>query len=46
MQLYRATALIAVIFIVLLCAGYAAADRDEQEQSSSSTPLRDSRIYF
>jgi len=46
MQLYRATALIAVVFIVLLSVGYAADDRHEQEQGSSGTPSRDSRIYF
>jgi len=40
MQLYRATALIAVVLIVLLSAGYAATDRVEQEQSSSSTQSR------
>lgn len=40
MQLYRATALIAVVLIVLLSAGYAAADRAEQEQSPSSTQPR------
>jgi hypothetical protein len=40
MQLYRATALIAVVLIVLLSAGYAATYRAEQEQSSSSTQSR------
>ena len=40
MQLYRATALIAVVLIVLLSAGYAAADRAEQEQGTSSTQPR------
>ena len=40
MQLSLATALIAVVLIVLLSAGYAAADRAEQEQSSSGTSLR------
>jgi hypothetical protein len=35
MQLYRATALIAVILIVLLSAGYAAAERTEQDQGLS-----------
>lgn len=36
MPLSRATALIAVVLIVLLSAGYAAADRAEQENSSST----------
>jgi hypothetical protein len=35
MPLSRATALIAVVFIVLLSAGYAAADRAEHEQAPS-----------
>ena len=39
MQLSLATALIAVVLIVLLSAGYAAGDRAEPEQSSSSTHL-------
>jgi hypothetical protein len=38
MQLSRATALIAVVLIVLLSAGYAAADRAEQETSMNSGP--------
>lgn len=37
MQLSLATALIAVVLIVLLSAGYAAADRAGEEQSASST---------
>jgi len=41
MPLSNATALIAVVLIVLLSAGYAAADRVEQETSSST---RDSRF--
>jgi len=36
MPLERATALIAVVFIVLLCAGYAGAERAEPE--SVTTP--------
>ena len=36
MQLYRATALIAVVLIVVLSAGYAAAERTELETSASS----------
>jgi len=35
MQLYRAIALIAVVMIFLLSAGYAAGERDEPEQASS-----------
>jgi hypothetical protein len=35
MQLYRATALIALVLIVLLSAGYAAEEHAEPEQSSS-----------
>jgi hypothetical protein len=35
MQLYRATALIAAVLIVVLSAGYAAAERTEQEQGLS-----------
>ncbi len=42
MQLSRATALIAVIFIVILSAGYAAAERSAQDQGLSATS-RDSR---
>jgi len=38
MQLSLATALTAVILIVLLSAGYAAAERTEVEQAPSSTP--------
>lgn len=35
MQLYRATALIALVLIVLLSVGYAAVEHTEAEQSSS-----------
>ncbi|MGH8690946.1 MAG: hypothetical protein ACREUS_07950 [Burkholderiales bacterium] len=42
MQLYRATALIAVVLIVVLSAGYAAAERAAQDQGISATS-RDSR---
>jgi hypothetical protein len=42
MQLYRATALIAVVLIVVLAAGYAAAERTEQEQGLSRTASQDS----
>ena len=35
MQLYHATALIALVLIVLLSAGYAAGEQTEPEQSSS-----------
>jgi len=35
MQLYRATALIALVMIFLLSAGYAAGEHDEPEQASS-----------
>ena len=35
MQLYRATALIAVMLIVILSAGYAAGEHGEPAQSSS-----------
>jgi hypothetical protein len=42
MQLYRATALIAVLLIVILCAGYAVAER---EQINNPGPVsRDSRL--
>ena len=37
MQLSRATALIAVVLIVVLSAGYAGAERSEQEKSVSGT---------
>ena len=43
MQLYRATALIALVMIVVLCAGYAATERGEQEQDFSRTASQDSR---
>ena len=42
MQLYRATALIAVLFIVVLSAGYAAAERSAEEQGLSSASSQDS----
>jgi len=42
MQLYRATALIAVVLIVLLSAGYAADERGEPEQDLSRTASVDS----
>jgi hypothetical protein len=42
MQLSRATALIAVVLIVVLSAGYAAAERAEQE-TSASAQLQDLR---
>ena len=35
MQLYRATALIALVLIVLLSAGYAAEEHEEPDQASS-----------
>lgn len=35
MQLYRATALIAVVLIVILSAGYAAAERSETDLSGT-----------
>lgn len=35
MQLYRATALIALVMILLLSAGYAADEHDGPEQASS-----------
>jgi len=35
MQLYRAIALIAVVMIFLLSAGYAAGEHDEPDQASS-----------
>jgi hypothetical protein len=35
MQLYRATALIALVMILLLSAGYAAGEHDQPEQASS-----------
>jgi hypothetical protein len=38
MQLYRATALIALALAVLLCAGYAAEEQTDLEQVSSLTP--------
>jgi hypothetical protein len=38
MQLSRATALIAVVLIVLLSAGYAGAERSEQEGFTLSHP--------
>jgi hypothetical protein len=37
MQLYRATALIAVVLIVLLSAGYAAGERDPQASSGTAS---------
>jgi len=37
MQLYRATALIAVVLIVILSAGYATAERAGQDQGVSAT---------
>jgi hypothetical protein len=43
MQLYRATALIALVMIVVLSAGYAATERSEQEQDFSRTASQDSR---
>lgn len=43
MQLYRATALIAVVLIVLLSAGYAAVDRAEHEQEQEQSSF-DSRF--
>jgi hypothetical protein len=42
MQLYRATALIAVVLIVVLSAGYASAERGEQDSGLSSTSSQDS----
>lgn len=36
MQLYRATALIAVVLIVLLSAGYAAGEHSAEEQRAQS----------
>jgi hypothetical protein len=42
-QLYRATALIALVMIVVLSAGYAATERSEQEQDFSRTASQDSR---
>jgi hypothetical protein len=44
MPLYRATALIAVVLIVVLSAGYAAAERAEQEKSPSGTQSSGSRF--
>jgi hypothetical protein len=42
MQLYRATALIAVVLIVLLSAGYAAGEREAQAPSgNASSPAPD-----
>ena len=38
MQLYRATALIAVVLIVLLSAGYAAGEHNEAQASSLASP--------
>jgi hypothetical protein len=38
MPLYRATALIAVLLIVLLSAGYAAAERDAADTGTNSGP--------
>jgi hypothetical protein len=43
MPLDRATALIAVVLIVVLFAGYAAAERSEQDQDLSGTASQDSR---
>jgi hypothetical protein len=42
MPLYRATALIAVLLIVVLSAGYAAAERDE-DQDFSRTASQETR---
>ena len=36
MQLYHATALVAVLLIVVLSAGYAAAERTEQQASATA----------
>ena len=44
MQLYRATALIAVVLIVLLSAGYAADEHAEHEADLSRTASVDSRF--
>jgi hypothetical protein len=43
MQLYRATALIAVVLIVLLSAGYAA-DESSEHEDLSRTASADSRF--
>jgi len=40
MQLYRATALIAVVLIVVLSAGYAAAEREHESPRTSSQDSR------
>ena len=37
MQLYRATALIAVVLIVLLSAGYAAGESDDQDLTRTAS---------
>jgi hypothetical protein len=42
MQLYRATALIALVLAVLLSAGYAAGEHPEPEHVSSLTPASSS----
>jgi hypothetical protein len=43
MPLYRATALIAVMIMILLSAGYAAAERSGEEQGLSGTSPQESR---
>jgi hypothetical protein len=40
MQLYRATALIALVLIVLLSAGYAAGEQEQPAQRADSTLRR------
>ena len=46
MQLYRATALIAVVLMVLLSVGYAGAERGEPEPNGSATQPRDASGQF
>ena len=43
MQLSRATALIALLLIVVLSAGYATAERGEPEQTASAEPVASQR---
>jgi hypothetical protein len=43
MPLYRATALIAVMIMVLLSAGYAAGERTAEEQGLTKTSRKDVR---
>jgi hypothetical protein len=43
MPLYRAIALIAVVLIIVLAAGYAAAERGGEDQDLSRTASQDSQ---